>query len=146
MNIVCCKIIQCPFNEKEFCTNSVVAIEPEGHCSILWRKGVPQPLFDALNKGNKINLVIEEGEYINEYDQHYESDNDDTQTVSGHTEGKSRTSEGPTEGQSKDKSDNNESECGAIETLRNAYKESPGSGNDESGIKETDGRNTNDVK
>ena len=142
MNIVCCKIIQCPFNEKEFCTNSVVAIEPDGHCSILWRKGAPQPLSDALNKGNKINLIIEEGEYK---DAGYAYDEPDRDECNESEENCGHNGEGP-ETSSANGPEINEPECGAIETLRNACKESERARNSESGTEGTSGPITDDVK
>lgn len=142
MNIVCCKIIQCPFNEKEFCTNSVVAIEPDGHCSILWRKGAPQPLSDALNKGNKINLIIEEGDYKDAGCTYDESDRDECNEPE---ESCGYNGEGP-ETSPANGPEINEPECGAIETLRNACKESAGTRNDESGAEKTDESATGNVK
>lgn len=149
MNIVCCKIIQCPFNEKEFCTNSVVAIEPDGHCSILWRKGAPQPLSDALNKGNKINLIVEEGDYKDVRCTYNESARDEC-NESGenceHNGEQLHDGEVASTVQPTDRPANDEPECGAIETLRNACKESAGTRNDESGAEKTDESDTGNVE
>ena len=58
---VACKLKQCPFNDKEtFCLNPLPALDENGHCSFVWRKGQSIPL-DTNVEQYKIKINIVEG-------------------------------------------------------------------------------------
>lgn len=44
---VTCKVTQCPYyDNRGFCAKpSVVVIDEQGMCSVIWKKGQPRPLF-----------------------------------------------------------------------------------------------------
>jgi hypothetical protein len=46
-----CKLVTCPFNDSEgFCLNPVPAIDENGHCAFVWRKGQPKLNLEAIDE------------------------------------------------------------------------------------------------
>lgn len=62
--IVVCKMEQCPFYNKGFCSNKTLVVDINGHCSQLWRNGAPSPRgLEPIDDKFKEDIVIMEGEY-----------------------------------------------------------------------------------
>lgn len=62
--LVVCKMEKCPFYEGGFCSNKVVGIDVNGHCSQLWKNGAPRPHgLEPIDDIYKEKIVILEGEF-----------------------------------------------------------------------------------
>lgn len=62
--LVVCKMEKCPFYEGGFCSNKVVGIDVNGHCSQLWKNGAPRPHgLEPIDDVYKEKIVILEGEF-----------------------------------------------------------------------------------
>lgn len=62
--LVVCKMGKCPFYEGGFCSNKVVGIDVNGHCSQLWKNGAPRPHgLEPIDDVYKEKIVILEGEF-----------------------------------------------------------------------------------
>lgn len=62
--LVVCKMEKCPFYEGGFCSNKVVGIDINGHCSQLWKNGAPRPHgLEPIDDIYKEKIVILEGEF-----------------------------------------------------------------------------------
>lgn len=57
---VTCKVGICPFFFNGFCSNKLLAIDENGHCSQLWRRGMQKPLENKVDDIFKNKIVIEE--------------------------------------------------------------------------------------
>lgn len=62
--LVVCKMEKCPFYEGGFCSNKVVGIDVNGHCSQLWKNGAPRPHgLEPIDDICKEKIIILEGEF-----------------------------------------------------------------------------------
>lgn len=62
--LVVCKMEKCPFYEGGFCSNKVVGIDVNGHCSQLWKNGAPRPHgLEPIDDIYKEKIIILEGEF-----------------------------------------------------------------------------------
>ena len=62
--LVVCKMEKCPFYEGGFCSNKVMGIDVNGHCSQLWKNGAPRPHgLEPIDDIYKEKIIILEGEF-----------------------------------------------------------------------------------
>ena len=72
--IVSCRVNQCPYHNKNgFCSKfSVVSIDENGMCSVLWKGGQPreltQPFNDINYPKNKLKIIEGQEKEVKEVD------------------------------------------------------------------------------
>lgn len=85
--LVVCKMEKCPFYEGGFCSNKVVRIDVNGHCSQLWKNGAPRPHgLEPIDDIYKEKIIILEGEFKDDKEEILERDRGSTDFVERYNE------------------------------------------------------------